>query len=201
MDKILKNYRVGIIVFSVLLLLTYTNRLVKSNKETVSKTVTLKSDPKYDYKTYKGTSYWIDMNFYEIADKLVIQGVYYQYLNHPKFLKEILKDTTVTIIFSNDNIIQISKNGFDYLEPEASKIHWEQNANFARILFLTALLTYLIPYLFRHKIGEKRFLALTKKIGLFIISIVVIVGLCASWFFDNNILNSDWTKYPLEKRR
>jgi hypothetical protein len=201
MERKLKNYRFGIILFSILILLTYLGRLVRPYQKIITKTVTLKQDPKYDYKTYKGTLYWINMYFYEIEDKMEIAGVYYCYLNHPKFLKEILKDTTVTIVYSGDNITQISKNGFDYLEPETSRNHWEQNANFTRILFLTALLTCLIPYLFRHKIGEERFIALTKNFALLIIPILIVVGLFASLFFDSNVSDADWTKYPVEKRK
>jgi hypothetical protein len=199
MKKIIRNYIFGISIFSVLILLTYVHDLYKP--KLITKELTLKTDPKYDYISNKGTRYWIDLTFYELKDKLEISGTYYQYLEHPRFLKEIRKDSVVTVTYSDDFIKQLSKSGHKYMDPDASTYHGEQNALFARILFIAALLTCLIPFLFRKVMEEETFLTVTKNFGALIIGVLILTGLITAMFIDVRFIEADWTKYPIEKRR
>ncbi|MBS1667630.1 MAG: hypothetical protein JST58_09665 [Bacteroidetes bacterium] len=199
MKKINRNYIIGISILSVFLLLTYAHHLYKPTL--ITRKVTLKTNPKYDFKTYKGVQYWIDLSFNEIKGNLEISGTYYQYLEHPLFLKEVKKDSVVTITYTNNFIRQLSKDGHNYMDPIASEYHWEQNAMFARILFFVALLTCLIPFLFQKIMDEDTFLTISKNFGAIIFVILVLTGLITYSFIDPKFINSDWTKYPIEKRR
>lgn len=201
MNTLNKNYVVGISIISFLVFLTYLNEILRPHRKFITRTVVLKADPKYDFKTYKGSDYWIDLYFYGTEDKFEIGGGFYQYLNHPIFLKEVKKDSTITITYADGFIEQLSKNNFDYIDREASLKHIAKNTLSARVIFITALITTLLPFLFRKIINEDTFLSISKNFGVIIIVILIITCFVTCQYIGPKYLDATWTKYPVERRR
>lgn len=116
-----RGYLIGVVFFSLLLFSTYVRPLFP--KKPITRQVTLKADPVYDYRANKGVRYWVSLVFYEMTGKFEISGTNYQYLDHPEFLREIKKDTTVTITYSENYIMQLSKYGYTYIDSVTSEYH------------------------------------------------------------------------------
>lgn len=194
-----RGYLIGVLVFSFFIIFSYVFQL--SQSKLVTRQVTLKTNPVYDYSVNKGVRYWVALSFYEMDGKFEISGANYQYLDHPEFLREIKKDTVVTVIYSDRNIVQLSKYGYTFIDSVTSKYHMRQNVLFANVLFTSGLCTCLLIFLLRKVMNVRLFLLISKYFLGVLFCVLFITYLIASYYIDDRFISSSWTQWPLEKRK
>jgi hypothetical protein len=147
-NKLKKQYRTGTFVFAFFVIFSCFSAPSYKLSDLTKKTVKLSGDPIWKEKHYKGSSYWINLYFFDDAKKYEIGGIDYKYLNYPAFKDSIRNGDIVKISVLEDNILTLEKNGIEYLNFDKAQFHKVKNRIWTRGLFITGLICCIIPLFF-----------------------------------------------------
>lgn len=148
-DKQQRNFKIGSLVFMVFLVLTFLSTPEYQEEDLSYRTITLKAPPEFKENCRKSCSYWLVL--YTAAGTYEVTGIDYKYLLHERFKLAVKKGNQLRIGHIGNNVVSLSKMGFDFLQFEKAQYHKQQNRLFSRCLFSAGLLLCIFPLFFKKK--------------------------------------------------
>ncbi len=185
-----------------MLIVLFVFKFVIPSPTKIEKEVTLSEIPKYGHYKTKGknsrTVYYVELAFLETTTLYKISSLHYNYFRHLDFKNKVKIGEKLKIICSDDEIIEIYQNDFNYIDYEACEHYHNNELKLVTYIFLIGFFISILILISKQFIRTRYYLILLKYAGIIIISFLIISWLLLAKLLNFEVIDSDWMKYPID---
>jgi len=121
-NEIKKQFKIGTGIFSFFVIFSFIMSPEYVQKDLSPMNVILSKKPIFKETHSKGTNYWAELYFEGKQNKYEINGSDYKYLKYKQFKDSIRVGDRLTVYTKDDNILSLSKNGFEYMDFDKAQL-------------------------------------------------------------------------------